>query len=81
MRLKEVLSKTTKVPSASSDLPGDLAPPSLVSVQKLDEISTSKLAEIVRKGSAHEAGWDGYDDAELIAARELLNRDTPSVAR
>jgi len=80
-RLLAILSKTTKVPTASSDIPGDLAPPSLLSVQKLNQLATSKLAEIVRRGSAGEAGWDGYDQAELIAARELLDRDTQTIER
>jgi ER membrane protein complex subunit 2 len=55
--------------------------PATSTVQKLHELATSKLAEIVRKGSTDEKGWDGYDEAELIAARELLDRDSQSVPR
>ena len=60
---------------------GDLAPPTLESVKKLNELATSKLGEIVRRGSSGEKGWDGYSESELIAARELLNRDTQKIQR
>lgn len=81
-RLLEKLNKTSKPATASSNaLAGDLAPPSLSSVQRLNELATSKLAEIVRRSSSGEKGWDGYDQAEVIAARELLDRDTQGVQR
>ena len=67
--------------SASSDIAGDLAPPTLATVQKLNELATAKLAEILRRASTGEKGWDGYEQAELIAARELLDRDTQSIQR
>lgn len=60
---------------------GDLAPPSTASVQRLHELATAKLAEIVRRNSAGEVGWEGYDQAEVIAARELLDRDTQGIER
>lgn len=60
---------------------GDLAPPSIDSVKKLSELATSKLAEITRRSASGEKGWDGYSEAELIAARELLDRDTQKIAR
>lgn len=60
---------------------GDQAPPTLESVKKLNEIATSKLGEIVRRSSSGEKGWDGYKQAELIAARELLDRDTQKIER
>lgn len=44
-------------------------------------MATSKLGEIVRRSASGEKGWDGYDAAEIIAARELLDRDAQSVAR
>ena len=80
-RLLDKLSKTSKPASASSDLAGDLAPPSLATVQKLNELATAKLADILRKTAVSEKGWDGYEQAELIAARELLDRDTQSIQR
>ncbi|KAI9848732.1 MAG: hypothetical protein M1837_006819 [Sclerophora amabilis] len=50
-------------------------------LEKLNELATAKLAEIVRRSSAGEKGWTGYDQAEVIAARELLDRDSKSVER
>jgi hypothetical protein len=38
-------------------------------------LATKKLGEIVRRASAGETGWTGYEQAEIIAARELLDRD------
>jgi hypothetical protein len=46
--------------------------PKIGTVKKLEEIATSKLGEIVRSGSS---GKTGYEEAEIIAARELLDRD------
>ncbi|KAI5272557.1 hypothetical protein E4T47_04142 [Aureobasidium subglaciale] len=83
-RLLEALSQTSSKPpkAQSSDATvGDLPPPSLASVEKLRELSTKKLSEIVRRSMGGERGWDGYEQAELIAAKELLNRDTQSVQR
>ncbi|KFY51076.1 hypothetical protein V495_00004 [Pseudogymnoascus sp. VKM F-4514 (FW-929)] len=50
-------------------------PTSLKTLQSLNQLATAKLTEIVRRSVAREAGWEGYDAAELIAARELLDRD------
>jgi hypothetical protein len=44
-------------------------------VKKLEELATSKLAEIVRQYGSGEKGWAGLDEAEVIAAKELLNRE------
>jgi ER membrane protein complex subunit 2 len=62
-------------------LRGDLAPPSIQSVQKLNEAATAKLAEIVRRSASGEKDWNGYSAAEVIAARELLDRDTQKIER
>jgi len=51
----------------------ELALPTEGTLEALHELATAKLAEIVRRGSANESGWDGYDAAELQAARELLD--------
>jgi CRISPR/Cas system CMR subunit Cmr6 (Cas7 group RAMP superfamily) len=53
----------------------DLPLPKLSTVKKLEELATAKLAEIVRNYGAGKKGWTGYDEAEVIAARELLDRD------
>ena len=57
------------------------SPPSIATVQHLNEVATVKLAEIIRKASTQTTGWQGYDESEIIAARELLDRDDVSNAR
>lgn len=54
---------------------------SLKTLQSLNQLATAKLTEIVRRSVAREAGWEGYDAAELIAARELLDRDAVKTVR
>lgn len=51
----------------------DFALPDTSTIQRLDELATSKLAEIVRHSAARDRGWRGYDEAEVAAARELLS--------
>lgn len=81
-RLLETLEGVKKPQQSSADpVTGDLAPPSLSVVKKLNQLATSKLAEIVRKGTAGEKGWDGYSQAELSAARDLLDKDTQKIQR
>jgi len=53
--------------------------PDIKTVQLLNEVATAKLSEIVRKSVGGEAA--GYDQGEVIAAKELLNRETASVTR
>ncbi|KAI2643658.1 tetratricopeptide [Xylaria nigripes] len=48
---------------------------------KLDELATEKLAEIVRRSSAGEKDWQGYDEAELAAARKLLESSSTATVR
>jgi hypothetical protein len=50
-------------------------PPKLQSVKKLEEIATSKLAEAVRQFRSGNKACSDLDEAEVIAARELLDRD------
>lgn len=81
-RLLEALSTSKKSQQSSADpVTGDLAPPSISSVKKLNEAATAKLGEIVRRSSSGERGWDGYSESELIAARELLERGTQKIER
>ncbi|KAF2972575.1 hypothetical protein GQX73_g982 [Xylaria multiplex] len=54
--------------------------PASSTLQKLDEAATEKLAEIVRRNSAGEKDWQGYAEAEIEAARELLkSRSTATI--
>lgn len=55
--------------------------PSTATVQSLDALATEKLAEITRRFSAGEKGWQGYDGAEIAAARELLQTDSSAAAK
>ncbi|KZM23048.1 hypothetical protein ST47_g5672 [Ascochyta rabiei] len=52
----------------------DVPLPSLTSVQKLDEMATKKLGDFIRDFASAKEGQSGYDEAEIIAAKELLNR-------
>lgn len=81
-RLLATLSSSKKSQQSSADpITGDLAPPTIESVKNLNALGTSKLAEIVRRSSSGEKGWDGFSESELIAARELLNRDAQKIER
>jgi ER membrane protein complex subunit 2 len=50
--------------------------PDVQTIQLLNQRATEKLSEIIRRSAGGEKGWEGYEDSELIAAREILNRDT-----
>ncbi|KAI1214926.1 tetratricopeptide [Annulohypoxylon truncatum] len=50
----------------------EFAVPDRTTLNRLDEMATEKLAEIVRRNSAGERSWQGYDEAEIKATRELL---------
>ncbi|KAK0670811.1 hypothetical protein QBC41DRAFT_220747 [Cercophora samala] len=56
----------------------DFSLPDSNTIERLNELATAKLAEIVRHSSAQDRGWRGYDAAEVAAARELLSEDAPS---
>lgn len=72
----KILPMLSEAPSSKrSSEEDDVRPPKLQTVQKLEELATSKLAEIVRHYSSGKKGWTGFDEAEVIAARELLGRD------
>jgi len=58
----------------------DWSVPTPQTLQSLDKVATEKLAEIVRRSSAGEKGWQGYDAAEVAAAKELLaSNSTPAI--
>jgi hypothetical protein len=82
-KLLEVLPNAPKsaLNTTSDSSYSDLPLPSVKSVEKLNEVATLKLAEIVRRSAAKERGWDGYDEAEIIAARALLDKDGQKVVR
>jgi ER membrane protein complex subunit 2 len=51
---------------------GEFEVPDQSTVQRLDQLATGKLAEIVRRYGAQERRWRGYDPTEIAAAKELL---------
>ncbi|KAA8575364.1 hypothetical protein EYC84_004536 [Monilinia fructicola] len=63
----QLLSKPPTNRSTKSDT--TLPLPDTSTIEKLNETATSKLAEIVRRSAAKEPGWEGYDEASLIATQ------------
>jgi hypothetical protein len=55
--------------------------PDIKTVELLNQKATEKLTEIVRRSASGESGWEGYDSAELIAARALLDKDGKTITR
>ncbi|KAF4624882.1 hypothetical protein G7Y89_g13287 [Cudoniella acicularis] len=76
-RLLTTLPQTSRQSKSDTGLP----PPDIKSVERLNELATAKLSEIVRRNVSGEAGWGGYDKADIIAAQELLNRDSTPITR
>ncbi|KAF2112370.1 hypothetical protein BDV96DRAFT_159730 [Lophiotrema nucula] len=72
-KLIPILSDSSSVKRSNGD--EEVQPPKLQTVKKLEELATTKLAEIVRQYGAGKKGWAGFAEAEVIAARELLDRD------
>lgn len=78
LTLAQVTSKLLKEsakPSKPSE-EGEFALPDTSTLEKLNELASAKLSEIVRRSTAREAGWRGYDELEVAAARELLSEET-----
>jgi len=67
--------------SRQSKSDSGLPPLDLKTVERLNETATAKLSEIVRRSVSGEEGWEGYDTAEVIAAKELLNRESRTITR
>lgn len=55
--------------------------PPTSTIEKLSEKSTAKLSEIVRRRSAKERGWSGYEESEVEAAREFLSKESSGIVR
>ena len=55
--------------------------PEKTTVEALNQKATEKLAEIVRRYSAKEPQWQGYDESEIAAAKELLGKAAAEVVR
>ncbi|KAK4211647.1 TPR repeat protein oca3 [Rhypophila decipiens] len=59
----------------------EFALPDVGTIERLNELSTAKLSEIVRHSTAQDRGWRGYDPVEVAAARELLSSDAAAIER
>jgi hypothetical protein len=59
----------------------EFALPDTSTIERLNELATAKLSEIVRHSAANDRGWRGYSEAEVAAARELLAEDVSAVER
>jgi len=68
--LKDPATKSTK--QTDED---EFTLPDVRTIERLNELATAKLAEIVRRNTAKEEGWRGYDEREVAAAQELLSQD------
>lgn len=79
----QVTSRLLKEPTkpAKQTDPDGFAMPDTATVERLNELATEKLSEIVRRSGARERGWCGYDEAEVAAARELLSKDSSETAK
>jgi hypothetical protein len=76
---KKLLSDGAKATKPSED--SELALPDTNTIERLNELATAKLSEIVRRCAAHERGWRGYSEADIAAARELLGEDASATQR
>lgn len=55
--------------------------PSKDILEALNQQATAKLSEIVRRYGAGDAQWQGYDESEIEATRQLLAKDEAQVVR
>lgn len=55
--------------------------PEQATIEKLNLAATDKLAEIVRRNTAGEPGWQGYKAEEIEAAKELIAKATAKTER
>ncbi|CAE7176932.1 hypothetical protein CFE70_005594 [Pyrenophora teres f. teres 0-1] len=75
-KLNSLLSDSASAPSKrNAQEDEDVAIPSSHMVKKLEELATNKLAEMVRQFKSGNKSWQGFDEADIIAARELLDRN------
>ncbi|KAI9046552.1 hypothetical protein LZ554_009297 [Drepanopeziza brunnea f. sp. 'monogermtubi'] len=81
MTTTRLLANQSQQLSRQAKADSGLPPPDLKTVERLSEIATAKLSEIVRRSVAGEAGWGGFDEAELIAAKALLDSETTKITR
>ncbi|KAJ4306289.1 Inositol phosphatase SIW14 [Collariella sp. IMI 366227] len=76
---KKLLDGGAKAAKQTED--SEFALPDTNTLERLNELATAKLSEIVRHSAAHDRGWRGYSEAEVAAARELLSGDALKAAK
>ncbi|KAK7749612.1 Inositol phosphatase SIW14 [Cytospora paraplurivora] len=81
--LKVVTSKLLNDPSKTSKQTGpeDLPLPAIETIERLSEKATQRLSEIVRRSTAKERGWCGYDESEVLEAQDLLSMESATFIR
>ncbi|KAJ0163521.1 TPR repeat protein oca3 [Colletotrichum tanaceti] len=81
--LKLVTNKLIKEPSKPSRQTEleEWGLPDVNTLESLNELATKKLAEIVRRNGAQERLWQGYDESEVAAARDLLSKESAELVR
>ncbi|KAK5663004.1 hypothetical protein OQA88_6418 [Cercophora sp. LCS_1] len=73
------LLKNTGKASGKSD-EGEFTLPDTKTTERLNQLATSKLSEIIRRSTARETGWRGYDELEVEAARKLLSEEASAAS-
>jgi hypothetical protein len=76
---KKLLDDGAKAVKQTDD--SEFALPDTSTIERLNELATAKLSEIVRHSAANDRGWRGYSEAEVAAARELLAEDVSAIER
>ncbi|KUI52760.1 TPR repeat protein oca3 [Cytospora mali] len=81
--LKLVTSKMLNDPSKTSKQTDseDFSFPAIPTIERLSEKATQKLSEIVRRSTAKERGWCGYEESEVMEAQDLLSMESATFVR
>jgi hypothetical protein len=76
---KRLLNDGAKATRQTDD--SEFALPDTSTLERLNELATARLSEIVRHSAASDRGWRGYSEAEVAAARALLADDASAIER
>jgi hypothetical protein len=72
---------TSRLLQSTASAASESSAPATATIQRLNELATAKLAEIVRRSTSGEKDWDGYSQNEILAARALLAQTTAAIQR
>lgn len=59
----------------------DFSIPIIPTIERLNEKATQKLSEIVRRSTAKERGWCGYEESEVLEVQDLLSMESATFVR